>query len=333
MNDTSNPLPTIQLLATGGTIASKFAAATQDVRVDAFAEDLAAAVWRRIPSVRIASEDVLNIASFEMDLDMAFGVARRIDASLERSDVAGVVVTHGTDTLEETAFLADLLIDSDKPVVFTGAQRAADDPDSDGPRNLLDAIAVAASPSARGFGSLVVFDGDIHCARDVVKSHASRLTAFESPDVGRTGEIHDGRVLFYRGPPYRPVFGHWRIEPRVDLIKLAIGADSRFVDCAVTSGARGVVLEAFGRGNVTPKVLEAVHRAVAAGVSVVITTRCGRGRVAPMYGGSGGATLARAGAHFAGRLTGVKARILLAVLLGRDSAAAEIEQGLQWLAA
>ncbi len=300
MNRPTNEIvPRIQLLATGGTIASRFVEATQDVRVDSSGSELAAGVATRLAGVEVVIEDALNIASFEMDLEMAF--------------------------------VADLLLDSDKPVVFTGAQRAADDPESDGPRNLVDAVGVAASEPARGCGTLVVFDNEVHFARDVVKTHTSRLAAFESPDAGKAGEIDGDRVLFYRRPATRRVFTHWQIDPRVDLIKLAIGADSRFVDCAVATGARGIVLEAFGRGNVTPKILDAVRRAVASHVSVVVTSRCGRGRVAPVYGGSGGASLARAGALFAGRLTGVKARILLAVLLGRDTMN-DVEQGLRWLA-
>ncbi len=332
MNRPTNEIvPRIQLLATGGTIASRFVEATQDVRVDSSGSELAAGVATRLAGVEVVIEDALNIASFEMDLEMAFELVKKIDSCLKQRDITGVVVTHGTDTLEETAFLADLLLDSDKPVVFTGAQRAADDPESDGPRNLVDAVGVAASEPARGCGTLVVFDNEVHFARDVVKTHTSRLAAFESPDAGKAGEIDGDRVLFYRRPATRRVFTHWQIDPRVDLIKLAIGADSRFVDCAVATGARGIVLEAFGRGNVTPKILDAVRRAVASHVSVVVTSRCGRGRVAPVYGGSGGASLARAGALFAGRLTGVKARILLAVLLGRDTMN-DVEQGLRWLA-
>lgn len=333
MSQSNNSAAKIQLLATGGTIASRFAEATQDFRVHSRGSDLAATALSRIPSVEVVIEDAMNIASFEMDLDMSFGLARRIDTCLMRPDIGGVVVTHGTDTLEESAFLADLLIDSEKPVVFTGAQRAADDPDSDGPRNLADSIAVASSANAIGNGTFVVFDGQIHFARDVAKTHASRLGAFDSPDLGKAGEVDAGNVLLYRRSADRHVFRHWKLDSRVDLIKLAQGADGRFVDCSVASGARGIVLEAFGRGNVTPKVFDAVRRAVAANVSVIVTSRCGQGRVAPIYGGSGGASLARAGALFGGRLTGVKARVLLAVLLGQYSEAADIEKGLRRLGA
>lgn len=328
----SSAVSRIQLLATGGTIASRFSEATQDVRVESSGDDLARALAARHDNVEVIIEDVLKIASFEMDLETAMMLVKRIECCLRRHDVSGVVVTQGTDTMEETAYLADLLVNSDKPVVFTGAQRAADEPESDGPRNLRNAIAVAASPDARGRGTLVVFDGEIHFARDVVKVHTTRLTAFESPDLGKAGEIDRDSVIFYREGPRRRIFRHRKIDTHVDLIKLTIGADGRFVDCAVETGARGIVLEAFGRGNATPEVLDAVRRAVQSNVIVVVTSRCGRGRVAPVYGGSGGASLARAGVLFCGRLTGLKARILLAVLLGRGGTRVSVGRGLKWLA-
>jgi L-asparaginase len=234
--------------------------------------------------------------------------------------------------MEETAFLADLLVDSDKPLVFTGSQRAADEPDSDGPRNLVSAVRVAASEQARGLGALVVFDNEIHLARDVTKSHTSRLAAFESPEFGKAGIVDGPQVIVHRRRNARSLFKTERVEQRIDLIKLAMGANNRLIDCAVESGARGIVIEAFGRGNVTPKVLEAVRRAIERNVVVVVVSRCGRGRVEPVYGGSGGATLARAGALFAGDLSGVKARILLGVLLAHDPSPDAVERGLKCLA-
>lgn len=321
----------VQLLATGGTIASGYASDTRDVRVSASADDLMASVADRLADFDVVGVDVLNMASFEMDLDIAHRLVSTVGSYLEQPDIAGVVVTHGTDTLEETAYLADLVLESDKPVVFTGAQLPADAPAADGPRNLADAIQLAACEQARGLGALVVFDSEIHFARDVAKRHTSRLSAFESPEFGKAGEVDGGRVILHRRPSGRHVFAQREIEPRVDLIKLAIGADNRFIDCAVGSGTRGIVLETFGRGNATPKVLAAVERAVASGVVVIVTSRCGRGRVEPVYGGSGGAGLARAGALFGEHLTGVKARVLLSVLLGSGGSRCDVMRGLRCL--
>jgi L-asparaginase len=220
--------------------------------------------------------------------------------------------------MEEVAYLCDLLVASDKPVVFTGAQRHAGEPDSDGPRNLRCAILVAAADGALGLGTTIVFEDEIHAARDATKTHTSRAGTFVSAEHGKLGEVDGERVIITRRPIRAPVIAAKSIEANVDLIKLGMGSDARFVDCAIESGSRGIVLEAFGRGNATPEVVAAVGRAVAAGLAVVVTTRCPQGRVAPIYagGGSGGHDLVVAGAIFAGDLTGIKARILLAALLG-----------------
>lgn len=309
------------LFATGGTIASRFDAETGDVRVKSSSDYFVDLARQWVPEIEVEAVDFCDIGSYALDVETAFRLVNAVAEALRRPDVAGAVVTHGTDTLEETAFLADLLIDSEKPVVFTGAQRAADEPDCDGPRNFADALRVAASDEARGLGSLVVFEQEIHAARDATKTHTSQVATFQSAEHGKLGEVDRARVILHRRPARRPVYRCERIEPRVDLVKMVMGADRRFIDCAVASGARGLVVEAFGRGNVTPDGLAGVRDAVAAGIPVVIASRCPRGRVAPVYGGSGGSGLRQAKAIFAGDLSAIKARILLAVLLGEPRGA------------
>ena len=309
---------TVVVLTTGGTIASRYDAASASFISTIGADEMASRL-RHIPAgVAVRAEAFCNIGSFRMDLPTAFALSRRIAAVLAEEDVLGVVVTHGTDTMEETAFLVDLTVFSDKPVVFTGAQRNADQPDEDGPRNLSDAVRVAAAPEARGLGTVIVFDSVFHAARDVRKTHTSRPGTFASGEYGKLGAVDAGEVRLYRRPLRRPTFASHRVEPRVDLIKMAMGADDRFMRWAFADGTRGFVLEAFGLGNCPPSFVAATADAVAAGVPVLITSRCGDGRVAPLYGNGGGVDLAAAGAIFAGDLTGVKARILLAVLLGQD---------------
>jgi L-asparaginase len=264
-----------------------------------------------------------------MTLDTAFGLARRIDDTLRRSEVGGVVVTHGTDTMEETAYLADLLVASDKPVIFTGAQRSADEPDSDGPRNLLNAIRAAASPAAARLGAMICFNEELHAARDVTKVHASAVQTFQSYDHGKLGAIDGERVVIDRRPAARPRYRVDRIEPRVPLIKLALGMDALPLDAALSHGAKAMVIEAFGLGNATVDVADGVGRAVRAGVPVVITSRCPAGRVKPVYGGGGGGRdLEDAGAIYAPGLAGVKARILLMVLLADAPAMPELRRRL-----
>ncbi len=312
----SEHVPKVVVVSTGGTIASLPDAAADSLLPTVSAERLLASLGARAPDVPVATEAFCNIGSFAMDLQTSFELAKRLAAILADPEVSGVVVTHGTDTMEEAVFLSDLVVQSTKPVIFTGAQRHAGDADADGPRNLADSIAVAASPAMRGLGAAIVFDGEIHAARDVTKMHASRAGAFASLEHGKLGEVDAGQVIVHRSSLLRRAIRAERIETRVDLIRLVIGSDDRFLRCALASGARGIVLEAFGRGNVTPLVLAAIEDAVQHGVTVVVTSRCPQGRVMPLYGGSGGKSVAAAGGVFAGDLSGTKARILLALLLG-----------------
>jgi L-asparaginase len=308
--------PKIVLLATGGTIASRYDPALGRTVASQRAQDLV----KMLPQVGdIAAIEVDNFAtipSFDMTVQFAFGLAGRIDEVLARPDVAGVVVTHGTDTMEETSYLADLLLQSDKAVVFTGAQRAHDDPQSDGPPNLLNSIRVAASPLARGLGALVCFNGTIHAARDVTKTHASAVETFQSYDRGAVGEVDGGKVIVHRLPVLRHSFKVDRLEDRVDLYRLALGADLRGLEAAIERGIAGLVIEAFGRGNGPSRLSELVRLAAQKNIAVLITSRCPEGRVEPIYGGGGGGRdLADAGGMFAGDLKGPKARLLLMVLL------------------
>jgi L-asparaginase len=313
----------VVVVSTGGTIASRVDRERGFVTSKASGAELVG-LLPEPTDIAIEVDEFAMVGSFLFDLDLVFRLTQRIAAHLDNAAVAGVVVTQGTDTMEESAFMADILIDSDKPVVFTGAQRHADEPDSDGPRNLGDAIKVAAAPEARGLGSMIVFEQEIHAARDVTKVHAARVGTFASAEHGKLGEVDGGRVIVHRRPTLRHAFAAERIEQRVDLVKLVMGSDGRFIDHAVADGARAVVVEAFGRGNATLAVVDAIRRATERGVLVVVTTRCPQGRVLPVYGNGGGKDLVAAGAVFAGDLSGIKARILLAVLLASERARSEV---------
>jgi L-asparaginase len=284
--------------------------------------------WPEAPALEV--EDFTSVPSWDLHGDLALDLARRVREHAARDGVAGVVVPHGTDTMEENVYLIDLLLGDrgGAPVVLTGAQRAASEPDADGPANLRAAIRVATAPAARGRGAMLCFAGEIHAAREVRKVHASALRAFASPGYGPIGHVDGEVVAFRRAPERRGALGLGldpeRLETRVDLIRLYAGADARFVRAAVASGTRAIVLEATGRGNANDEVVAGVREAVAAGVTVVVCSRAAAGRVEPAYGRGGGADLADAGALFAGDLAGPKARILLEVALGAgaDPAAA-----------
>ena len=310
---------TIVVVTTGGTISMRADPATGKLVPAASGDELVEMLrWPEAPPLDL--DDFARIPSFDMHGATALALARRV-----LGHRAPVVVTHGTDTMEESVWLVDLLLGDDAPpAVFTGAQRGADEADTDGPRNLRDAIRVAASPAAAGRGALVVFAGDIHSARDVRKTHTSAVRAFSSTGYGAIGHVDAGRVVFGRRPERpAPLPVPDALAP-VDLIRLYAGSDARFLRTSLESGARAIVLEGTGRGNANDQVVEGVRDAVAAGVPVVICSRCLEGRVEPVYGRGGGRDLAEAGALFAGDVAGPKARVLLQVALGAgvDAAAA-----------
>lgn len=315
MNTDRTGTQKVLVVSTGGTIASRYDPVEKALMSVATGEELLSTLGPLAPGVHIVLEEFSNLGSNRIDLETSLRLASHVDELLKDDTICGCVVTHGTDTLEESAFLANLVISSSKPVVFTGAQRGADQPDADGPRNLADAIAVAASPDAGNLGTLVVFAGKVLSAIDAAKVHASGLAAYDSSGLGPLGEVDHGSILITRRLSGYPTIKAQHIERRVDLITLAMGADDRLFEAAVASGARGIVLETFGRGNATPEVVAAVTRATQKGLVTIVTSRCAQGRVLPLYGDGGGRDLEEAGAIFAGRLKGPKARILLCLAL------------------
>jgi len=311
----TEPAGRVVVVSTGGTIAMRpdpvtgklVPAISGDELVDLLA-------WPDAPSLEL--DDFASVPSFDVHGELALALARRVALQASRGDVRGVVVTHGTDTMEETVYLVDRLLEADVPVVLTGAQRGADQIDSDGPRNFRDAIRTAAAPEARGRGAMIAFAGELHAAREARKVHTSSPHGFASPGYGPIGYVDGERVTFARRPERRPPLpAPARLAP-VDLIRLYAGSDSRFLRAAVESGARALVLECTGRGNANDQVVPGVARAVEAGVPVVVCSRCVAGRVEPVYGRGGGRDLAEAGALFAGDLAGPKARVLLQLALG-----------------
>jgi L-asparaginase len=267
-----------------------------------------------------------------MTLDRIWALRQRILDHLARPDVDGIVVTHGTDALEETAYLIARSIHSDKPVVVTGAMRTSSDLGWDGPGNLAAAVRVASSQGARGAGVLVVMSDRIFAAVDVTKAHTHALDSFESPGLGPLGVVDDGRVIFRRALPAPPTI----LEPEmlaspVDIIYSFTGADSSLLDASRVHG-RGVVIAAMGRGNVPPLMVEGIARWIDEGKPVVITSRALRGRVGCTYGyPGGGRRLAELGAIFAGPLRPQQARIDVMLALGAGWSVSEVRDLLEAL--
>ncbi len=234
--------------------------------------------------------------------------------------VDGIVITHGTDTLEETAYFIDLMSRSPKPIVFTGSMRTSSEIGWDGLPNLIDSVAVACHEHARDLGVLVCLNGEINPASEVVKTHTDQMGTFQSPNFGMLGIVDKDNVYIYRKPEFLEYIGSSRIEPEVALLKTYTGMDGFLLDCLAGRGIRGIVVEAMGRGNVPVPVYDSILKAIEKGVTVVVVSRAGKGRVLDTYGyPGGGAMLRKAGVIFGGHLNGPKARIKLMVALGKTS--------------
>jgi L-asparaginase len=227
----------------------------------------------------------------------------------------GIVVTHGTDTLEETAYLLGRTLDPAVPVVLTGAMRTSSEAGWDGPRNLTDAARVAADPASRGRGAMVVFAGKIFDGRTVAKVQATALDAFAAPHGAPIGEVAEGRVTFHAAAGPRTPLAPAGLSARVALVPLTLGDDGAVLDL-LRPTHDGVVLGAFGSGNLPPGALPAIERWIGEGKPVVLGSRCLFGEVSPAYAfPGGGATVVRLGAVPAGPRTLAQARLELALAL------------------
>jgi L-asparaginase len=277
----------------------------------------------------VAHVEVIEFGRYpgpHMTLPRMMELASMVRATLERDDVDGVVITHGTDTLEETAYLLDLTTASSKPVAMVGAMRNSSEMGWDGPTNLLSAMRVAAADEARSLGVLVVMNDTILAASEATKTHTESFDSFQSPDFGPLGVVDRGEVIIRRLSLKRDYLPASEIIEPVFLIKLAAGMDATLIHAAIDARARGLVIEAMGRGNVPPAVIPAIRRALAAGLPVVLVSRCLRGRVFDSYGYEGGGKqLRQLGVIFTAFLNGQKARIKLALALSLTGDPAEIQ--------
>lgn len=326
MNTTAER-PRISLLATGGTIAGKDRAGHGYVSAAMPAEELLATVPELAVLARLEAEQVLSIGSQDMDGESWRKLARRAQQKLDEPGVAGLVITHGTDTMEETAYFLNLVLRTAKPVVLVGAMRPATALSADGPMNLYNAVAVAADARAGGRGVLVVANDEVHFAREVTKTNTTQVGTFKSSNRGLAGTVNHGRLHFY-GPPERPHtaasgFAPLAADdfPRVDIIAGYAGQTREAVDAAVRAGARGLVLAGVGAGNLPKAVLAACAGAARAGVAVVRGSRTGGGVVERNIEVDDDAL----GLIAAGELNPAKARVLLMLGLMRTTDAAALQ--------
>lgn len=248
--------------------------------------------------------------------ELMLKLSKTVKELLSRKDIEGVVVTHGTDTLEETAYLLDLTLQSEKPVIVTGAMRSSSELGYDGPANLAASICTAISEEARGRGVLVCFNGEVNSAREVTKANSMALNAFRTPNFGPIGIVDNNEVIFYRNCPVGKHVNIDKIDAKVALIKCVSGMDSSFIDFAIDKGFHGIVIEALGRGNVPPAMVPGVKKAIEKNIPVVVVSRCFEGRVFESYGYEGGGKHLRdLGVIFGDTMPGQKVRIKLIAAL------------------
>lgn len=283
----STLLPRIRLLATGGTIAgAQPSAGGPGYKAAVFsAEALIAAVPQLTSRAEIEIEQVAAIGSQDMDTATWRKLAARTQAAVDDPRIAGVVVTHGTDTLEETAFFLNLVVRTAKPIVLVGAMRPATAISADGPMNLYNAVAVAAHPDSARRGVLVVANDEVHFAREVAKTNTTQVGTFRATHRGLAGIVTSGRLHLYAPPVRRHTadseFAPLGPEPlpRVDIVYAYAGMGRELLDAAVRTGARGVVIAGVGDGNLGADALQAAAAAVGSGVAVVRSSRTGGGVV------------------------------------------------------
>ena len=303
------------IITTGGTIAMRYDEEFGIVQNDELVDYLL-----NFPQIRnVADIDVLeyaNVPSPYIDPELMLGLAKTVDEKVIEYD--GIIITHGTDTLEETAYLLDLVLTTRKPVVLTAAMRSGTDLGLDGPRNIVGAVRVASANEARDKGVLVVMNDEIDSARDVVKTDTGKTNSFVSLSYGPLGIIDPDKVIFFRDSVIREKIPTDNLETNIDLIRCVSGMDSRYIETSISHGAKAIVLEAFGRGNVPPGILPAIKEALNKDLIVVVVSRSYTGRVLAEYGYEGGGkSLQQMGVILGGDLRGHKMRIKLMVLFGK----------------
>ncbi|WP_342541721.1 asparaginase [Paenisporosarcina sp. FSL H8-0542] len=239
-----------------------------------------------------------------------------IDLQSTENHVDGFVITHGTDTLEETAYFLDLTVKSNIPIILTGAMRSSNEIGADGVYNLLSAVRVAITADANGKGVLVVMNDEIHTAQNVTKTSTSNVSTFQSPQYGPIGLISKTTIHFHHTPNSRKSFEVDDVSPKVALLKIYAGMDADLLMHVANSGYSGVVLEGLGQGNVPPAIIPAIKQLILQKIPVVLVSRCYNGIAQPVYGYvGGGKMLEEMGVLFAHGLSGQKARIKLLIAL------------------
>lgn len=316
----------ILLLHTGGTIAMK-----EDKNTGSVSPEGENPLQKSLSSLdqiaNIVSEDVFHLPSPHITHHEMFLLKKRIEKAAQTEQIEGVVITHGTDTLEETAYFLDLTLRTSIPVVLTGAMRSSNEIGSDGPYNLLSSVKVAASDEAAEKGVLVVLNDEIHTAKNVTKTHTSNVSTFQSPQYGPIGIVTKRGVSFHHYPMNRENYDIDEISNRVMLIKAYAGMDSTLLYGLKSMNINGLVIEALGQGNLPPAMVPGVKELLQHNIPIVLVSRCFNGIVQDTYNyDGGGRQLKELGVIFSNGLSGQKARIKLMVTLERTKEFHELQE-------
>jgi L-asparaginase len=304
----------ILIMHTGGTIAMSEDKQTGEVKPNL--ENPLHESLTSLQNVDFSIEDFLNIPSPHMTIDYMVSLAKRIDYLVSNHSYDGVVITHGTDTLEETAYLLDLILTHDCPVVVTGAMRSSNELGSDGPHNLLSSIRTAMSDDAVKKGVLVVLNDEIHTAKNATKTHTSNIATFQSPQYGPIGIVTKRQVQFHHNPTIHEKFNIESLSKKVLLVKAVAGMEREILEAFCNINIDGLVIEALGQGNMPPETVNPIKNLIEKGIPVVLVSRCFNGIVQDIYGYEGGGKqLKDLGVIFTNGLNGQKARIKLMVAL------------------
>ena len=313
--------PKVAIIFTGGTISMSV-----DPRIGAAIpslsnDEIMSLVTNIDQFAEIESINFSKLPGPHIDPLLMIELQKVVLKTISREDITGVIITHGTDTLEETAYLLDLTIKSEKPIVVVGAMRNSSELGYDGPSNLAAAVCTAISSKAKNKGVLVVMNNEVNAASEVSKTNTLSLDTFKSLEFGALGIVDNDSVIFHRDIVNRQYIPARSIVVDVNLIKCVAGMDSRLIKYCVDTGARGIVIEALGRGNVPPTMLEGIQYAINNEIALVMVSRCPTGRVLDTYGYEGGGRqLRNLGVILGGNLPGEKARIklMLALSLSKD---------------
>jgi len=317
----------ILVVFTGGTFSMKIDEETGGAVPHFHGEELLSMIPE---SADLANLEILNFGNYpgpHMTPELMLDLSRVIKKNIYQDNIDAIIVTHGTDTLEETAYLLDLTVKTKKPIVVIGAMRTSSEADWDGPRNLLDAIHICNNQNTEGLGVLVCLNGEINAASEVTKTHTENIETFRSLDFGSLGYVDRGKVWFNRMPRKLETIEPDEINSNVEIIKVYAGISEKIFRLVGNSGIDGLVVEALGVGNVPPPAFEGIKYVLSKGIPVVLVSRCPAGETLDTYSYSGaGKWLKKEGVIFSDYLNGQKARIKLMLALGAGMNVGQLHQ-------